>query len=1033
MTTYHNNMHDWQNPQLLSIHREASRCSFIPFSDAQAALLGERGQSTYFKLLNGQWKFHYAQSPAECQEEFFEASYDVSSWDNIRVPGNWQMFGYGKPNYTNIEYPYPVDPPFVPDQNPVGSYRRSFTIPETWEGKRIYLVFEGVDSAYYVWVNGKKVGYSQVSHMMSEFDITDYIIPGENVLAVKVYQWSDGSYLEDQDMWRLSGIFKDVYLIALPQLHVRDIFAKPCLDGEYKNAELAVELKIKNAGEAALEYEIVLKLMDDTSSQVDERVLEVPCLDCGAETVLYTCLAVPDVKKWSAETPYLYHLLVETRDSVGNVLEARKIHTGFKKVEVIQGIFHVNGAPIKIKGVNRHDTHPDLGHAVSLESMIEDIRIMKQYNINAVRTSHYPNDYRWLDLCDAYGIYVIDEADLETHGFGCTEDLCFLSNSPDWKTAYVDRAERMVERDKNHPSIIMWSLGNESGYGVNHEAMAEWIRSRSTSIPIHYEADWDIKVVDVASVMYPTVERLIEEGAKEEYTVPFFMCEYAHAMGNGPGNLKEYWEAIYKYPRLMGGCVWEWVDHSVRQKTADGEEWFAYGGDFGDRPNSGSFCVDGLLFPDRKPYPGVIEYKKILEPVHIRAIDLKNGTLSFLNRHDFITLAYLKGTWTIYKDGIAILHGDVPMLDTAPRQESVIRLMYTLPPAESGCEYWLNVSMVLAEPTVWADTGHEVAWAQFKLPVEEVAASVMFASSMPALIEKKNGNKIQLVGNDSTISFDTYKGMISDMDFNGIPIITAGPSINVWRAPTNNDTKSHDWRNAGYDKLIPRVTSLETSRPNSHTVKMKVDSVLGAYSIRPSFQASTEYTFYGSGDIAVKCRLIPLRKDLPYLPRFGMTLRLGKEFDRVQWYGRGFHENYIDRKESARIGVYSARVQELYVPYITPQENGNRSDVRWASLTNLRGEGLLVIGEPTFNFSAHHYTAQDFTNAWHTYDLKQRNETIVNIDYEFTGLGSASCGPGPLEKYQLIAEKMELEFILRPFSCDGVSPMGLSKWRPEKI
>ena len=644
--------HDWENLQVLQRNREPAHATLLPYADAAGALSGERGASPYFKLLNGHWHFCYVPTPVEAPEHFESERFDASGWDSISVPSNWQMLGYGRPNYTNVRYPFPVDPPRVPQDNSCGLYRRTFALPEGWDGKEVFLEFEGVNSAFYVWLNGQMVGYSQGAHVPAEFRLTPYVRSGANLLVVQVFQWSDGAYLEDQDMWRLNGIFRDVYLFATPSVHMRDVRVGAELDETYTDAVLNVSVALRNYGSSALGglikalhelkggasagYRVSARLLDAAGAAVVEgEIGESISLDAGAEATLAASFSVKAPAKWSAEEPNLYTLLLTLADPAGSVQEVVRVNVGFRKVEIKQGVFYFNGVPIKLQGVNRHDTHPDLGHAVSLESMIHDVVLMKQHNINTVRTSHYPNDPRWLDLCDRYGLYVVDEADLECHGFGTVGDQDQISEDPAWEAAYLDRAIRMVERDKNHPCVIMWSLGNESGYGRNHVAMADWIHKFDPSLPVHYEGatGWGNRangkpfagVVDVYSTMYPTVERIINEGQQTDNPLPFFMCEYAHAMGNGPGNLKEYWDAIRAYPRLMGGCVWEWVDHSVRQRTEDGEEWWAYGGDFNDHPNDGNFCVDGLCWPDRTPYPGLIEYKKILEPVHVEAIDLKAG------------------------------------------------------------------------------------------------------------------------------------------------------------------------------------------------------------------------------------------------------------------------------------------------------------------------------------------------------------------------------------------------------------------------
>ncbi len=1038
--------HDWEDLTVLQRNREPAHATLLPYADAAAALTGERGASPFFKLLNGHWQFCYVTTPADAPEGFATEAFDAAGWDSISVPGNWQMAGYGKPNYTNVRYPYPVDPPRVPQDNPCGLYRRTFALPAGWAGREVFLEFEGVNSAFYVWVNGQMVGYSQGAHLPAEFRITPYVRPGENLLAVQVFQWSDGAYLEDQDMWRLNGIFRDVYLFATPPVHVRDVRVRTDLDETYTDATLNIRLALRNyAAAPAAGYRVTAQLLDAAGAVVLAQEIAAPAgLDAGAEVTLEATFPVKAPAKWSAEEPNLYGLLITLYGPDAAIAEVQRVNVGFRKVEIKKGVFYFNGVAIKLQGVNRHDTHPDLGHAVSLESMIQDIISMKRHNINAVRTSHYPNDPRWLDLCDRYGLYVIDEADLECHGFGTVGDQDQISEDPTWEAAYLDRAIRMVERDKNHPCVIMWSLGNESGYGRNHVAMADWIHHADPTRPVHYEGatGWGNRngakpyagVVDVFSVMYPTVERLIHEGQQSDNPLPFFMCEYAHAMGNGPGNLKEYWEAIRAYPRLMGGCVWEWVDHAVRRRTESGEEWWAYGGDFNDFPNDGNFCVDGLNWADRTPYPGLIEYKKILEPVHVEALDLAAGRVKIVNRYAFRSLRHLEGRWRITRDGEVIQQGRMPTLDVPPGGEALLNLYDRLPAGDTpGAIYRLELSFVLAEEMPWAPAGYQLAWAQFELPVAVPAPPVIKIADMPKLAVQTDKRALTVTGEDFRLTFDTFYGALVAWEFNGIPLLTQGPRLNVWRAPTDNDVHiAKEWLKAGLDRLQPRVSRVELLRQDERVVQVEVAATLAPVFLRPVFDVTYLYTIYGSGDVVIRTHVVPIGT-LPVLPRLGLQMRLPGRFDRFAWYGRGPHENYVDRKESAAVGVYAGTVQEQYVPYVLPQENGNKSDVRWAAVTDLRGAGLLAIAMPLLNVSVHHYTPEDFTAAKHTFELVRRAETILHLDHAQCGLGSNSCGPGPLPQYLLQPEETTFSVRLKPFSTDADAPMRLYRTTLEAV
>ena len=1042
-------MNDWENPQLIHRNREPAHATLIPYPDGETALAGERGAAAWFHLLNGEWRFCYLPSPSAAPPGFEADGFDDTAWDRVPVPSNWQMLGrggaaacgrqgavaspqrscgpgYGKPNYSNIAYPYPVDPPRVPQENPVGLYRRRFALPADWADRQVFLTFEGVDSAFYIWLNGSLVGYSKVSHMPSEFNITKHLQPGENVLAVQVFQWSDGSYLEDQDMWRLSGVFRDVYLVATPSVHVRDVRVRTQLDGKYTDATLDLSVTLCNyAGQQSGSHRVAARLLDDAGHTVCEQVVGA-ALGPGEERVLVLAAQIAAPRKWSAEEPNLYELLVSLMAPDGSALEVERFSVGFRQVEIRGVEFLVNGVPITIRGVNRHDTHPDLGHAVPLESMVRDVTLMKQHNINAVRTSHYPNDPRWYDLCDRYGLYVIDEADLETHGFGSVGDWATLAKDPEWREAFVDRARRMVERDKNHPCIVMWSLGNESGYGPNHDAMAECIRQIDPTRPIHYESAGNAPVVDVVSTMYPTVERLVEEGKRTDDSRPFFMCEYAHAMGNGPGNLKEYWEAIDTHPRLLGGCIWEWVDHGIRQRTESGEEWFAYGGDFGDEPNDGNFCIDGLSFPDRTPHSGLIEYKKIIEPVHVELLDPMAGRVRVVNRHDFASLSHLEGVWSLAKDGEVMQQGMLPALDAPAGGAVELTLPLERREPEAGCTYWLNLSFALARDALWAPRGHEVAWAQFELPAKTEAPRILL-SRMPAISVADSETEIAISGDDFRLIFSRWEGTIGCWEWQGLRLLTRGPRLNVWRAPTDNDVHiARRWREAGLDRLQHRVDRVAVIRSLARAAQVEVESVLSAYSRRPAFRCRYVWTIYGSGDVLIETTVTPAG-GLPNLPRIGLQLRMPGSFDRFTWYGRGPHESYVDRKESARVSLYAGTVQEQYVPYIMPQENGNKSDTRWAAVTNAQGMGLLAIGLPLLNVSAHHYTPEDFTRAMHTYELARRDETILHLDHAHCGLGSNSCGPGPLNAYLLKPEKMSFSLRLRPLASEIMSPMRLAR------
>lgn len=1022
---------DWENLEILGRNMEPPHTGIIPYGDVETALDNERAASPYFHSLNGNWKFYYAESPSQAPERFYESSFSSDDWNTIPVPGNWQMHGYGRPHYSSSYYPFPIDPPHVPNDNPVGCYRRSFIIPDSWDERQVFLVFEGVDSAFHVWVNGQFAGYGQGSHMHSEFRVTSLLHPGENIVAVQVYQWSDGSYLEDQDKWRLSGIFRDVYVKATPYVHIRDIAVQTRFSENLEDAVLGLRLNVKNYADLdSGQHTLRMSLLDEGRQSIYEGTVRASLLlGANDENVLDLEIAVSAPRKWSAEEPNLYALLLKLEDDQGNLLEVGSVSVGFRDIVIRDGQLFINGNTVILKGVNRNEFHPDFGFAIPYESMIEDICLMKQHNMNAVRSSHYPNDTRWLDLCDRYGLYVINEADLETHGCHFIDNESHLAEDPQWKKPFLDRAVRMVERDKNHPSIIIWSLGNESGYGPNHDTMAEWVRQADPTRPIHYERAKDAPVVDIVSCMYPSLEALIEEGKKSDPR-PFLMCEFAHAMGNSVGNLKEYWDAIYKYPRLLGGLIWEWADLGIRQKFDSGEEWYAYGGDFNDHPNSGHFCIDGLLFPDRKIKASITEFKKVIEPVKVEPVDVLAGIMNIQNRYDFISLNHLVGSWSLLCDGEIVEQGELPELDVPASGEATVFIPWKTTFGQSSGEYWLHIRFTLRDASRWAPQGHEIAWADLPIPATRQVVPSIKLESMPSLYASETEAHIRVNGNDFNMEWSKARGEISTFEYNGMPLLTIGPKVQIWRATIDNDSRqSKEWKKAGFDQLNHRVNDM-SFQLQKHAAQITVKSTLGAAGLGNCFTTWMTYTIYGSGDVIIQTRIVP-RKGLPPLPRLGLQMAMPDGFDQFSWFGLGPHECYIDRKESGRLGVYSGSVEDQFVPYIKPQENGNKADVRWAAVTNALGTGLFIGGLPMLDVSVSHYSTDNLTKAKHTFDLVRLNETIVNMDYQQAPLGNHSCGEAPpLDKYLIHPEDTLFSLRLKPFSTRDRSPMNLSKRQP---
>lgn len=1004
---------DWQNPSLLSRNRITVLSAGVPFPNRSAAAESSFLDSPYVESLNGEWSFFYAPTQDDIPAGFTSSDFDSSAWKTIPVPSNWQFQGYGIPVYTNVNYPIPCDPPYVPDDNPQGLYRRTFDLPgaraRDWDGRKTILHFEGVNSFLNLWVNGTFVGMSKVSRLPAEFDITSLVTGKDNVIVAQVLQWNDGTYLEDQDAWRVSGIFRDVYLVSQPQQQITDIRLRTTKAEDSENFNLEISVST-DASAATASFELLYG---------QETILPEQTITSSTDTRygFQSSVEVTAPKAWTAETPEIHTVIVTLRTADASILDIRRQTLGFRDVKVSgKGIF-VNGTSIKLKGVNRHDTNPDRGQAVTHDDMLKDILLMKQHNINTVRTSHYPNDPYWLELCDTYGLYVIDEADLESHGMGASGDSERVTKDPEWKAAFLDRGVRMVERDKNHPSVIIWSLGNESSYGPNHAAMYRAIKALDPTRPIHYEGDYEDKTTDLRSQMYPTVATVIAEGQKTDKDYPYFLCEYAHAMGNAPGNLKEYWDAIYEYPRNIGGCVWEWADHGIRQHTADGKEWFAYGGDFGDMPNDGNFCIDGLVSPDRVPSPGLLELKKLIEPVHVAAGDLRGGRVHISNRYGFLSLSHLKADWSVVRDEEILEEGSLEALDIPAGHTNYVQIPFQWPDAAPG-RYWLNLTFTLANDEPWAKAGHTIAQAQFELPVNATVPQLTTLEHSPIALED-TGHEVVLSGSDWKISFHRRHGVLSHWTKNGVDLISSGPIINLWRAPIDNDlgetNMARGWSKTGLNKLQQRIVSFDVDQTTAGQVTISVESVQSAYVLRPAAKTKYVYVVYGDGSIRLTTRVEP-SANVQTLPRIGLSLTAPSSFDQFAWYGLGPHENYPDRQESAVYGIYQLPVRDLYVHRVRPQEGGGRGSAFWAKLTNAQGHGLLIAGEAQFHMNALRYSEQDLQTAKHDHELIERDYVTITVDHKMAGLGNHSCGPETLPEYKIIAEPTEFTLTFSPLA-----------------
>jgi len=1013
---------DWENSQIVGINKEQPHCTLVPYEDLTKAFEGNRFASKYLKLLNGDWKFHWSSKPDNRPKDFYQLDYDVSNWKEILVPSNWQMQGYDIPIYLNIPYPFENNPPYIQKHfNPVGSYRTEFEIPADWKDRQVFIHFDGVESAFYLWINGEKVGYSQDSRTPAEFNITKYIRDGKNILAAEVYRWSDGSYLECQDFWRLSGIFRNVYLFSTPNLHIRDFEIMSDLDDQYQDATLHVTAKVYNYSDTAIwNPNVEVTLLDSSNKPIGGDITmegSSVYIPSGDESIVKMKALIKNPLKWSAETPNRYTVLLTLKDKDDNILEIESCKFGFRKVEIKNGQLLVNGVPILIKGVNRHEHDPDTGHYVSLESMIKDIQLMKQHNINTVRTCHYPDDPQWYELCDKYGIYLIDEANIESHGMGYRPDKTF-ANKPEWKKAHLDRIQRMVERDKNHPSVIIWSMGNEAGDGINFEAASDWIHHRDPSHPVHYERAQLRPHTDIYCPMYASIEHLVKY-ASQKQDRPLILCEYAHAMGNSVGNLQDYWDAIEKFNHLQGGCIWDWVDQGIRKKTPDGREFWAFGGDFGDEPNDKNFCMNGLVLPDRSITPKLLEVKKVYQYVKFKPVDLSIAQIEIVNMYDFLNLNSVNIYWEITGDAKRIANGVITTPNIIPHENKKITIDISGIQPEPGVEYFLNFSVKTNEPNQLIPAGYEIAYEQFQLPLQAELA-VTDISKFPKLEFAQNENIISITAKNINIEFDKINGTISSYQFDGTQLIEKGMAPNFWRAPTDNDfgngmqNRCAVWRNAGDNR---KVENIGIERVNDSKIAIAIDFDLPEVKSKQN----TKYTIFGSGDVIVENHFIPGAEKLPELPRFGMTMHLPKEFETIEYYGRGPHENYWDRNTSALVGFYKSTIRDQYVPYASPQENGYKTDVRWVAFLNKERNGLLAVGMPLICFSALHYNNEDLAQpsrgSIHPTDLKEREFVFVNLDYKQMGVGGDdSWGARPHPQYSLPAQEYSHKFRLKPIT-----------------
>ncbi len=1016
---------EWEDPQIVEINREKPHATFHRFLDKDQALEDKSYQELPdYQMLNGIWKFNYVKKPSDRPQYFYREDYDVSGWADISVPSNWELNGFGIPIYTNVTYPFPANPPFIPhDDNPVGSYKRSFQVSDNWlNEKDVFLYFGGIRSAAYIWINGQFVGYNEGSKTPAEYNVSKHVRSGENTIAIEVYRWSDASYLEDQDFWRLSGIEKDIYLYTTPKFTLADYSVIPGLDEGYQNGNLNLTLTYRNTGKKTVKSQLVeIKVLDgDHEVYVQENSITV---SDNSEGKISVNGVLRGVRPWTAEKPKLYSLLITLKDQKGNPQEYVSQKIGFRTIEIKNNQLMVNGRPIYLKGVNLHDHDPKTGHVVEEELTRLDLELMKKHNLNAIRCSHYPKSDYFYKLCDEYGFYVIDEANIEIHGMGATNQG--LENNPErmavhpaylpeWKKMHLDRTIRMYEWHKNYSSIIIWSLGNEAGNGDNFFATYDWLKENDTSRPVQYEGATKYSNTDIQAPMYSQIPTLIEY-AENDPKRPFIMCEYAHAMGNSVGNLQDYWDVIEKYDVLQGGFIWDWVDQGLEATTPDGKIFYAYGGDLGGSrlQNDGNFCLNGLVSSNRTPNPSLYEVKKVYQYIKFRNYDMKTGDLTIYNGYDFIDLSGFDFEWELFRNGKSVRSGTFVVENLDARQEGMAEVVF--PMTRDISEYYLRVRAKTAEASGLLPKGHVVAEEEFELLKHDLAG--FNASSGKVKIVAKN-DVTTISGSGYSAAFDNKSGHLLSLDYGNGNVLKAPVVPNFWRAPTDNDfgfnmpRRFEVWKQATMGPELVEFNVEKSGNPNVITV-FQLPSVNALVTL--------DYTFNAEGQVLVSTQLTGVNDSLPEMPRVGNNFILDNTYQNVTWHGRGPHENYQDRYTSAFVGSYKMKVKELYYPYERPQENGYRTDIREVSFTNEDGKGIKIMAvNELLGFSAHHQLNGDFDEGeekiqQHAYHIPVRNLVNVNIDHLQMGVGGDnSWGLRPHKEYMIQPKDYEFSYLIQP-------------------
>ena len=991
----------------------SARAYYIPASVRMNDLVEYRERSDRFQLLNGEWKFRYYSSIYDVTESFYEKGYDVSGFDQVTVPGVWQMDGYDTHQYTNIRYPFPFDPPYVPQDIPCGAYVHNFEYHREKKAPKAFLNFEGVDSCFYVWVNGAYAGYSQVPHATSEFDVTDLLNEGENTLAVLVLKWCDGSYLEDQDKFRMSGIFRDVYLLKRPEKTIRDYYITT--DVEKDSVVVKLDMHFSEPVETKVTIEDKYGAVVARGEAAENGVLEL--------TVLNPVL-------WNAENPYLYQVILTMPDEV--IVD----RIGFRTIEIKDKVVYFNGEKIKFRGVNRHDSDPETGFVINARQIKKDLMLMKQHNFNAIRSSHYPNAPYFYQMCDEYGFMVIDEADIEAHGPFMlyrkedTDRNRFqhwnekIADDPAWEKAIVDRVRLMVQRDKNRPSIIMWSMGNESAYGCNFEKALAWTKKFDPDRITQYESaryrnyniTYDYENLDLYSRMYPSLQE-IEDYLKNDGSKPFLLVEYCHSMGNGPGDFEDYFQMIHKDDRMCGGFVWEWCDHAIAHGTAEnGKTRYYYGGDHGEAIHDGNFCMDGLVYPDRTPHTGLLEYKNVYRPVRVVSYDQKNGQIVLHNYMDFDNLKdYVDISYEMTQDGLTVEKGKLANVVAAPHSDAEVELKLQVP--NTGKVY-LKLIYRLKKQMPLLEQGYELGFDEMKLANEDdrnrQAVKWMEQEKAIGTIHvKENDRQIVLQAKDFTYVLDKRTGLFEDMQFAGRSYMNHPMELNIWRAPTDNDMYiKQEWKKAHYDAAYTRAYRIEVLQ-NKHGVLIMEHMAVVADTVQKILDVKMTWKINEDGKIEAVIEAIK-DKEFPDLPRFGIRMFLNKKMDEITYFGMGPQESYRDKHQASCHGLFRSKVAQMHEDYIRPQENGSHYDCDYVELTN--GQcGIAAVSKNPFSFNVSVYTQEELERVSHNYELKESDSIVFCMDYAMNGIGSNSCGPDVLDKYRFAEEAFQFQFELIPF------------------